>query len=56
MQRAFAAEFLCPIEALRAFLDDDVSNEAIEDAGEHFSVSPLAVRSHLALNGILPPF
>jgi hypothetical protein len=56
MQRAFAAEFLCPIDALRAFLGDNFSNEAIEEAGERFSVSPLAVRSHLALNGLLPPF
>lgn len=56
LQRAFAAEFLCPIDTLRTFLDDNFSSEAIEEAGEYFSVSPLAVRSHLALNGLLPIF
>ncbi|MGQ0664985.1 MAG: ImmA/IrrE family metallo-endopeptidase [Pseudomonadota bacterium] len=54
-QRAFAAEFLCPIDTLQAFLDGDLANEAIEDAGEHFGVSPLAVKSHLANNGLLSP-
>lgn len=54
LQRAFAAEFLCPIGELTEFLGDDFSNEAIEDAGEEFGISPLAVRSHLVNNDILP--
>ena len=54
LQRAFAAEFLCPINALLGFLHDDFSNEAIDDAGEEFGISPLAIRSHLVNNNILP--
>lgn len=55
IQRAFAAEFLCPIEGLKEFLNNEYSNEAIENAGLHFGVSPLAVRSHLANNGVISP-
>ena len=55
IQRAFAAEFLCPIDGLKNFLNDDFSNDAIEDAGRHFDVSPLLVRSHLANNGVISP-
>jgi len=55
MQRAFAAEFLCPIGALQAQLNGNMSSEAIEEASDYFGVSPLAVRSHLANNGLLPP-
>jgi hypothetical protein len=50
VQRAFAAEFLCPIESLDDFLSGDYSQERIEDAAEHFGISPLAVSSHLAFN------
>jgi len=56
LQRAFAAEFLCPIAILREHLNGDLSDEAIEEAGEYFDVSPLMVRSHLANNGLLPRF
>jgi hypothetical protein len=56
LQRAFAAEFLCPIATLREYLNGDLSDEAIEEASEYFNVSPLAVRSHLANNGLLPRF
>jgi hypothetical protein len=55
IQRAFAAEFLCPIEALVAFLDGDYSPEASDEAGEHFAVSPIAVRSQLANHGYIHP-
>jgi hypothetical protein len=54
-QRAFAAEFLCPIEGLRKYLNNDFSSDAIENAGLHFAVSPLAIRSHLANNGLISP-
>jgi len=54
VQRAFAAEFLCPIEALKNFLDGDFSSEAIEEASEHFAVSELAVKSHLANHRQIP--
>ena len=50
VQRAFAAEFLCPIESLDDFLSGGYSQERIEDAAEHFGISPLAVSSHLANN------
>lgn len=53
-QRAFAAEFLCPIGPLRQFLNEDFSPEAIEEAGEHFGVSELAVKSVLANHGEIP--
>ena len=52
-QRAFAAEFLCPIDELKAFLDDDYSESAIEDAAAHFDVSERTVESPLANNGVL---
>jgi len=50
-QRAFAAEFLCPIRSLIGFLDDDFSESAIEDAASHFSVSERTVESLLMNNG-----
>jgi hypothetical protein len=53
-QRAFAAEFLCPISALDEYLQHDFSEEAVEDAGEYFGVSAWAVRSHLANHGRIP--
>jgi Zn-dependent peptidase ImmA (M78 family) len=55
-QRAFAAEFLCPIHAVESFLNEDYSQEAIERAAEHFGVSPLAMRSHLANNDRIERF
>lgn len=55
-QRAFAAEFLCPIGALTQFLDGDFSDTAIEEASEHFEVSEWTARSLLANNGYLPRF
>ena len=55
-QRAFAAEFLCPIHAVESFLNEDYSQEAIERAAEHFGVSPLTMRSHLANNDRIERF
>lgn len=52
MQRAFAIEFLCPIEHLQAYLANDFSSDATEDAAEYFGVSPTAVTSHLANHGL----
>ncbi|WP_152555148.1 ImmA/IrrE family metallo-endopeptidase [Desulfonatronum thiodismutans] len=49
-QRAFAAEFLCPIDGLIGFLENDFSNEAIEDAAYHFNVSEQTITSLLANN------
>jgi hypothetical protein len=52
-QRAFAAEFLCPIESLVGFLDGDFSESALEDAAERFGVSERTVESLLMNNGYL---
>lgn len=50
-QRAFAAELLSPIDGLREVLEGNYSDEAIDDAAQHFNVSPLAIKSHLANHG-----
>ena len=50
-QRAFAAEFLCPIDALVEFLDGDFSSSAVEEAADHFMVSETTVNSLLMNNG-----
>ena len=49
-QRAFAAELLCPYEAVRDFLGHDRSVDRREDAASHFDVSPLAVGTILRNN------
>ncbi|MBK7931692.1 MAG: hypothetical protein IPJ98_30700 [Bryobacterales bacterium] len=54
MQRAFAAEFLCPIDSLREFLNDIFNPEAFEEASEHFGISEQAITSHLANNHLIP--
>jgi hypothetical protein len=53
LQRAFAAELLCPFEALDAFLDGDYSAQGCEDAAQHFKVSEQAVWT-LLINNDLP--
>lgn len=52
MQRAFAAEFLCPVESLVECLPD-FSDEARQRAARRFAVSPLAVTSQLVNNAHL---
>ena len=52
-QRAFAAEFLCPIESLVGFLNGDFSESALEDAAARFGVSERTVESLLMNNGYL---
>lgn len=53
LQRAFAAEFLCPIASLRDMLGDDTSGEAMLEASQRFQVSELVVRSQLVSHGLL---
>jgi hypothetical protein len=53
LQRSFAAELLCPFEALRDKLHDDVSPEAVEDAAEYFDVSEQTIRTLLVNHGLL---
>ncbi len=50
-QRAFAAEFLCPISSLVEFADGDFSESAIEDAANEFAVSERTVEASLMNNG-----
>lgn len=52
-QRAFAAEFLCPINALMSVLGGDFSSYAIEDAADRFNVSEQTVTSLLHNNGYI---
>ena len=52
-QRAFAAEFLCPIDALTSFLGNDFSSYAIEEAAENVEVSELTITSLLLNHGYI---
>lgn len=52
-QRAFAAEFLCPIDSLTSFLDGDFSSYAIEEAATEFDVSEQTITSLLLNNGYI---
>ena len=54
LQRAFSAEFLCPISSLKHLLQGDYSSDSLDEAGYYFGVSPLAIRSHLANHGLIP--
>lgn len=55
MQRAFAAEFLCPFESLREMMPDGMPTEdAIEDAAGYFNVDEKVVTSQLVNNHVLP--
>lgn len=52
IQRAFAQEFLCPIEALRARIQtENPDDDDIVDAAKYFHVSPLLVRTTLVNKG-----
>jgi hypothetical protein len=51
LQRSFAAELLCPFEAIDDMLQGDYSEEKQEECAEHFSVSPLTVRTLLVNHG-----
>jgi hypothetical protein len=54
IQRAFAAEFLCPIDPLIDFLGGDFTSDSFDEAAEHFGVSAQAVKSQLVNQDILP--
>jgi len=47
IQRAFAAELLCPFEALEEQMAGDYSTDARDDAAHYFNVSELTVRTLL---------
>jgi hypothetical protein len=53
MQRAFAAELLCPVDAISAMLGEDRSVEGLEEVARHFKVSSLTVQTQLLNNGLI---
>jgi Zn-dependent peptidase ImmA (M78 family) len=53
LQRAFAAELLCPFDALDDFLNGDYSESKQEDAAHHFDVSERVVTRQLVNHGRL---
>jgi hypothetical protein len=53
LQRSFAAEFLCPFDALSGMLSGDFSDDAIADVSQHFSVSGHTVRTLLMNHGAI---
>lgn len=52
-QRAFAAEFLSPLEGLQEILESDFSESSLEDAAEEYQVSTQTVESMLINNGLM---
>ena len=52
-QRSFAAEFLAPFDAVDDFLSGEYSDDHQQEAAEHFSVSPLTIRTLLVNHGRL---
>ena len=49
VQRAFASEFLCPVDSLRCNLHE-ISDASIEDMAEYYQVLPCVVRNQVANN------
>ncbi|MFC6327520.1 ImmA/IrrE family metallo-endopeptidase [Alloalcanivorax gelatiniphagus] len=52
-QRAFAAELLCPIEGVKAVMQGDYSDSAIDEVAEYFDVSTTTVTNLLANNHLI---
>jgi hypothetical protein len=55
-QRAFSQEFLCPFSKLADFLGprkDNPTDDDIEDAADHFDVSPLLIKTTLVNRGYI---
>ncbi|MCW5323501.1 hypothetical protein D5039_20850 [Verminephrobacter aporrectodeae subsp. tuberculatae] len=55
-QRAFAAELLCPFQAVEDMLNGDYCEEAQQDVAAHFSVSSQTIRTQLANHGRIDRF
>ena len=54
-QRGFAQELLCPFEALKDVLgSDSPSDDDLDNAAQHFQVSPLLIRTTLVNRNMLP--
>ena len=47
MQRAFAAELLCPFTTVDEMMDGDYSEDKQNDVAEYFNVSPMTIRTQL---------
>ena len=52
LQRSFAAEFLCPVQALRDFLNRDYTDSRVDEAADYFQVSPLIVSHQIDNHGL----
>lgn len=55
-QRTFAAELLCPLDALLERLQGDYSETALEEVAEDFDVSPITVGARLADHGVIAAY
>lgn len=53
-QRAFAAEFLAPLEAVKARAKGDYSDDAKEEVARHFRVSSMVIDRLLKNNHVIP--
>ncbi|MFA7441419.1 MAG: hypothetical protein WCZ66_10695 [Sphingomonadaceae bacterium] len=53
VQRAFAAEFLSPFEAVKEMLDGDYSMERQQDVAHHFEVFGMTIGTHLVNNDLI---
>jgi hypothetical protein len=54
IQRAFASEFLAPINGLTSYLDNSYDTDSLEGAAEYYDVSPMTIVSHLTNNHVIP--
>lgn len=52
IQRAFAAELLCPFDSLQDVINEEYTAESVEKAARHFDVSPVLVSNQLQNHGI----
>lgn len=52
-QRSFAQEFLCPFAELMKFVGDHPDDDGIEEAADHYDVSPLLVSMTLVNKGVI---
>lgn len=53
MQRAFAAELLCPFEQTKALLAGDLSEESQETVAIKYDVSPMLIQTQLVNNDLI---
>ena len=53
LQRAFAAEFLAPINEVKFFIEKELSTKSIRKAAKHFDVSPQTIAHSLVNNGVI---